>query len=90
MFNPQLGYKKAGVVISKLIPASASVGSLFADTALQEREHRLSEAIDRINATYGRGTLKMAVQSDSTYHLSDRQSPHYTTRWEDLPKASVK
>ena len=85
------GYKKAGVVISKLIPESGVVRSLFADTAAIERENRLSSAMDAINHTFGRGAVKIGIQgSGAIKSASESQSPHYTTLWSDIPKASVK
>jgi DNA polymerase V len=85
------GYKKAGVVISKLIPESGVVRSLFADNAAIERENRLSSAMDAINHTFGRGAVKMGIQgSGRIKSSSESQSPHYTTLWSDIPKVTVK
>ncbi len=90
LHNSKYGYKKAGVVATEMIPSSGVVGSLFCDPASEERERRLSAAIDTINASYGRGTLKMATQSDKVCNLSENRSPCYTTSWSDLPTVSVK
>lgn len=85
------GYKKAGVVISKLIPESGVVRSLFSDTAAIERESKLSSAMDAINHTFGRGAVKMGIQgSGRIKSSSESQSPHYTTLWSDIPKVTVK
>ncbi|MBR4995070.1 MAG: DUF4113 domain-containing protein [Alistipes sp.] len=44
-----------------------------------------------INSTFGKGTIKLAVQGRGKIKTaSDNQSPHYTTKWSDLPKVSVK
>ena len=85
------GYKKAGVVITKLIQACDHVGSIFADPESDSRDARLSESIDAINRTYGRGSILFGVQGDGRIKMSrEHQSPHYTTLWSDIPKASVK
>jgi DNA polymerase V len=85
------GYKKAGVVITKLIQACDHVGSIFADPESDSRDARLSESIDAINRTYGRGAILFGVQGDGRIKMSrEHQSPHYTTLWSDIPKASVK
>ena len=85
------GYKKAGVVISKLMPAEGVVRSLFSDNEARERESRLSSAMDSINHAFGRGAVKFGVQGSGTIKSSkENQSPHYTTLWSDIPTATVK
>ena len=91
MFKSSYGYKKAGVVATRIIPQTDLVHSLFEDPALLEREQKLSSAFDTINGTFGKGTLKFAVQGSGQIKSSvQRQSPHYTTLWSDIPKVSVK
>ena len=91
VYKRGFGYKKAGVVISKLIPSNGVIHTLFADGDKIERDSKLSSAMDIINSTYGRGTLKMGAQGSGKIKASsDNQSPHYTTRWSDIPKVSVK
>ena len=65
--------------------------SLFEDTDLVKRENNITAAIDTINNTFGKGTIKLAVQgSGSIKTTSENQSPHYTTKWSDLPHVTVK
>ena len=91
MFKKGYGYKKAGVIASKIIPEGEVMHSLFEDTAATEREHKITSTLDAINSTFGKGTIKLAVQgSGKIKTASDNQSPHYTTKWSDLPKVSVK
>ena len=85
------GYKKAGVVATRITQESDVVHSLFEDTEAVEREHRITTALDAINGTYGRGTVKLAAQgSGHIKSSSEQQSPHYTTRWDDIPTVTVK
>lgn len=85
------GYKKAGVVATRITQESDVVHSLFEDTEAVEREHRITTALDAINGTYGRGTVKLAAQgSGHIKSSSEKQSPHYTTRWDDIPTVTVK
>ena len=89
-FREGYAYKKAGVVITKLIAAADRTPSLFADTAAEDRDERLSAALDSLNAAYGRGIVRFGVQGDGKVLAArEHQSPHYTTRWEDLPKVKV-
>lgn len=85
------GYKKAGVVATHILQESDVVHSLFEDSQAAEREHRITSALDAINGTFGRGTVKLAAQgSGRIKSASEKQSPHYTTLWDDIPKVSVK
>ena len=89
-FRAGYAYKKAGVVITKLIAAADRTPSLFADTAAEARDERLSEALDNLSAAYGRGIVRFGVQGDGVVRSArEHQSPHYTTRWDDLPKVKV-
>ena len=91
MFKNGYGYKKTGVIANKIIPEGEVMHSLFEDTAATEREHKITSTLDAINSTFGKGTIKLAVQgSGKIKTASDNQSPHYTTKWSDLPKVSVK
>ncbi len=91
LFRSGYGYKKAGVVATKILPESGVMHSLFEDTKALEREHKITSALDAINATFGQGTIKLGVQgSGKIKTASENQSPHYTTRWSDIPKVSIK
>ena len=91
IFRRGYGYKKAGVIATKIRSEGDVMHSLFEDKAALEREHRITSALDSINAAFGRGTVKLAVQGSGTIKTtSENQSPHYTTRWSDIPKVSVK
>ncbi len=91
VFKEGYGYKKAGVIATKILPESSVMHSLFEDTAAIEREQKITSALDSINATFGKGTIRLAIQgSGKIKSSSDNQSPHYTTKWSDIPKVSIK
>ena len=91
IFESGYGYKKAGVIASKIIAEGDVMHTLFEDTQSLEREHRITEALDAINATFGKGAIRLAVQGNGKIKTaSGNQSPHYTTLWNDIPKVSVK
>ena len=91
LFRKGYGYKKAGVVATHIVQECDVVHSLFEDRQTTEREQRLTSALDIINGTFGRGAVKLAVQgSGRIKSSSEKQSPHYTTLWDDIPKVSVK
>ena len=91
LFKKGYGYKKAGVIATGIMDRSESVQSMFEDTEAMEKEHRITSALDVINSTFGEGTVRLAVQGSGRIRSTrENQSPHYTTRWSDLPKVSVK
>ena len=91
VFKPGYGYKKAGVVATHILSASEVVHSLFEDTTALEKEQKITSAVDVINAAFGKGTIKLAAQgSGRIKSSSEKQSPHYTTLWSDIPLVSVK
>jgi DNA polymerase V len=80
-------YKKAGVMLSSLVPDDSIQGNLFAPHA--ENEHRsLMHAVDNINFSMRDDSVKFG-SSGMNKHWKMRQelrSPRYSTRWEDLRK----
>lgn len=91
LFKQGFGYKKAGVIATKIVSEKHVMHSLFEDREAVEREHKITSALDAINAAFGKGTIKLAVQgSGEIKSSSENQSPHYTTRWSDIPQVTVK
>ena len=91
LFKPGYGYKKAGVLFTKLLREEELVPSLFMDADAREKEERLSSTLDSLTAAYGRGVVRFGTQGDGRIRMNrEHQSPHYTTRWTELPSVSVK
>ena len=85
------GYKKAGVIATRITPVQNVMRSLFEDTVRVEKELKITSAVDAVNRAFGRGTVKFAVQgSGKIKSSSEKQSPHYTTEWSNIPEVSVK
>ncbi len=79
-------YKKAGVMLTGLVPASQSQADMF-DSKDREKSKRLMSALDSINDRWGAGTLHYASSGitkawKTQFH---RRSPAYTTDWNELP-----
>jgi len=78
-------YKKAGVMLSSLVPDDSIQGNLFAPHA--ENEHRnLMHAIDNINFSMRDDSVKFG-SSGMNKNWKMRQelrSSRYSTRWEDI------
>ncbi len=91
MFRAGYGYKKAGVVATRLSSDAAWMPSLFDDSATYRREQQMDQVLDRLNRKFGQGTIRLAIQGNGQIKSShELQSPHYSTSWQDLPKVSVK
>ena len=90
-FRSGYGYKKAGVIATGVMAQSEATPSLFDNPAALEQEQKITAALSAINSAFGDGTIKLAVQGDGHIQTNcQKQSPHYTTSWTDLPKVSVK
>ncbi|HVZ57433.1 MAG TPA: Y-family DNA polymerase [Chitinophagaceae bacterium] len=80
-------YKKAGVVLSGIVPDRSVQGNLFMDPAAQSGR-LLMDMIDNINFSQRDDVLKFA-SSGTTRDWKMRQelrSGRYTTRWNELPE----
>lgn len=85
IYRPGYRYKKAGVIVSAIVPEEQVQGSLF-DTVDRSKHRVLMQTLDQINTRYGLATVKPAVQGgDSGWKLRrEKLSPCYTTRWSDI------
>jgi len=87
LFEAGKTYKKAGVILSDIVPETVIQGNLFAQAPDNTKARALMEAIDNINFSMRGDILKFAA-SGTTRNWKMRQemrSPCYTTRWEELP-----
>lgn len=85
IFKPGYNYKKAGVMISGIVPEDRVQIPMF-DVRRRELDMKAMRAMDALNRTMGRDTVKIAVQGfDRTWQLrQERKSRCYTTRWQEL------
>ncbi len=83
LYRPGYAYQKAGVALLDLWPRSHAQMDLF--STLPNR-HALMQVMDRINASFGRGTLRTAAEGiKPAWRMKrERMSPAYTTRWDQL------
>ncbi|MBE7423806.1 MAG: Y-family DNA polymerase [Zoogloeaceae bacterium] len=84
LYKPGYAYQKAGVMLMDLTDASHMQAALFdADRS----NPAVMRVMDRINAYWGRGTLRLAAEGvDPAWRMRrGMMSPCYTTRWSELP-----
>ena len=89
LFRPGCRYRKAGVILLELAPATPAQGHLFLPG--NPREAALMATLDRVNGRYGPGTLHYAAAAGSMKHArepwgmrQEHTSPAYTTAWSGL------
>ncbi|WP_255424384.1 DUF4113 domain-containing protein [Acidipila sp. EB88] len=81
-------YAKCGVMITELLPESVRQPALWGELD-RERRERVWRTMDKLNATLGRGTVRIlgAGPKDALWKLrAEYRSPRWTTRWEEVPK----
>lgn len=92
VYDPDFGYKKAGIVLGGLRPQSAWQLELGGDVSKLERNLKLMRAVDYINTKQGSRVVRHASEHlRRTNWFSRRQmrSPAYTTKWSDLPTINL-
>jgi DNA polymerase V len=90
MYDPEVGYLKAGVFANHLSSANICQVDLFDVLSPAQRKRRgaLMGAIDAINNRYGEQTIHIGTidQKATRWHAKKkRMSPAYTTSWSELP-----
>lgn len=87
LFDSEIPYKKAGVVVSGIRPSKYSQTSLFKKDV---KTNSLSELEDALNKKFGNNTVRHGVtlNMEKWQELKENKSPNYTTDWGEL--ATVK
>jgi DNA polymerase V len=85
LFREGYRYKKAGVILTELVPAHQVQTHLF-DQHDRARSQRLMAALDALNTQWGSGTVRYAAVGLRPQWITrcGHRSPRYTTRWEEL------
>ncbi|MBB5061023.1 DNA polymerase V [Granulicella aggregans] len=81
-------YSKTGIMITELLPETIGQPALWGDLD-RERRERAWKAMDKLNATLGRDTVRIlgAGPKNAAWKLrAEHRSPRWTTRWDELPR----
>ncbi len=87
IFKEGYEYKKAGVIVSGIVPEDEIQTNLFDDLD-REKHGKLMSTLDVLNKKMGRDTVFISSQRQRKNHWKNRQdqlSPSYTTNWLELP-----
>jgi len=84
-------YKKAGVIVSEIVPERPLQADLF-DTRNREKYNRIMTVMDSLNNSYGKQKVKLAAQGfDRKWKLKNELlSPCYTTKLDDVIDVNLK
>lgn len=86
IYRPGYAYQKAGIALMNLSNVEHVQLGLFTTS---RDNTRLMQVMDRINTTWGRGTLHSAAEGiQKEWKMKrEKKSPGYTTRWDETPVA---
>ena len=85
IFEASFSYKKAGVILSGLIPARELTGRLF-DEKKWQRLQLVTQAVDKINRKFGREAIRFTVANSNGVWQGKcaHRSNRYTTRFDEI------
>lgn len=91
LFSEGTVYKKAGVMLSGIMPRSSVQLNVF-DTMDRPKFSKLMDVMDGVNLRGGNGMLKFAATGTKQNWImrSGMRSPNYTTSWKDIPVLGTK
>ncbi|OGV55208.1 MAG: hypothetical protein A2X45_23670 [Lentisphaerae bacterium GWF2_50_93] len=90
IYREKFIYKKAGIIFTDLSATAAVQLDLFSENPANfAKSCMLSETVDSINRRFGDGSVFYANEGvgKSWAMLRGRCSPHYTTKWDEIPEA---
>lgn len=81
-------FKKAGVIVSDLIPENTRQFNLFTDE--NPKHMSLMKTLDRVNAKMGERVIRLASQEKKTWDMKQNMlSPRYTTNINEILQINV-
>ena len=84
IFRKGYGYKKAGVMVTEIVPSGHVQGSLL-DTVDRTKRGALMDIIDSINMTAGGNTVRLASQGTiDQFSTRTMTSRRFTTSWDEI------
>ena len=88
IYDANMGYKKAGIMLNGLVSKTCYQPDLFATVKTRPE---LMRCLDDINLKYGKDSLKFAsLGFEKKWAMrANAKSPNYTTRWSDLLKVNA-
>lgn len=85
IFRDGIEYRKAGIILSGLIPNEKLTKRIFDDEKFQQH-HKLMKAIDEVNQKFGKDTVRFGmIRNNERWKMKQLyKSQNYTTNWNEL------
>lgn len=92
IYDSEIPYKKAGVVVSGIRPKSSISDSLFGLSNSIKKTSKINSVTDTLNKKFGIGTVRSAVTLDmhTWKERKKLKSPEYTTKWTEIAIVKAK
>ena len=92
IYDSEIPYKKAGVVVSGIRPKSSISDSLFGVAHSIKKTSKINSVTDTLNKKFGIGTVRSAVTLDmhTWKERKKLKSPEYTTKWTEIAIVKAK
>lgn len=87
IYRPGYRYKKAGVMLTGIMPEHQAQLDLFEPFTYRGRRKIIMEALDEVNYRWGADTVKFAVSGlGRLWQMRQaRKTPRFTTHWPEIP-----
>ncbi|MEH0156689.1 Y-family DNA polymerase [Limibacter armeniacum] len=93
VIKPRHNYRKAGVLVTNLVPEKQLQLPLFPPSSIDEDDKRqtLMQVIDKLNHKWGKGSIHLATQGiKPAFQMKQAyRSPNYTTNLWEVPVATI-
>lgn len=92
IYDSEIPYKKAGVVMSGIRPKSSISDPLFGVSNSIKKTSKINSVTDTLNKKFGIGTVRSAVTFDmhTWKERKKLKSPEYTTQWTEIAIVKAK
>ncbi len=91
LFDPEIPYKKAGVILGGIESKHLAPVSLFPEEKRNTITSTLSVLSDTLNKRFGRDTIRPGITlgKEKWQEHTERLSPQYTTRWTEIARVKA-
>jgi DNA polymerase V len=92
VYDPDIAYRKAGIVLTGISDKSDWQLSLVNPDKNRDKKQQIMQTYDAINRRFGPHTIWHAVEDKKAagwHSKRQKRSPAYTTSWQELPKLRV-
>lgn len=89
IFKKGFKYKKAGILLSPILPKKDKQNSFFQQAHLNKKNDKISQIIDQVNMKWGKYTIHssaLGVKSNCFDTQKKMRSKRYTTVWREIPE----